>query len=749
MNENAADPRRLVDRDAGGRAADEGAPEALDPAPDAPGPAPDAPGPAPDLALMKQWALEQLPVPLTLCDRHSVRLSVNAAMTRVLGLPEDELLGLLLGRDPQGNRVPTLEGIDEAAQQALRTGEVVTFETHGQAPGDARPHAWMIWVYPVKDPLGRTQGVALAAADSTAQYRARLRLDLLNEAGERIGTTLDLSRTADELAQLATTRFADFVTVDLLDSVLGGEETADAPDEAQQSVLFRRVAHRSVLPGCPEAVIALGCPHTARTSEAIALALAGGRPVLDVVEDADRLGEPGEGPETRWWRADAGERLASVRAHGIHSILSVPLRARGVTLGVANFMRHRTPDLFDDEDQRLALELCGRAAMAVDNARRYTLERQTALALQRALLPERAPFQSAVAVDVASRYLPADPAIGIGGDWFDVIPLSGTRVALVVGDVVGHGIQASATMGRLATAVRTLADADVAPDELLTQLDDLVLRLDEQAGEDELSGARTDLPELGATCLYAVYDPVSRRCAMARAGHPPPVLVAPDGSARYLEAPVGPPLGVGGLPFEVADFEIPEGSALAFYTDGLTEGAERAPEDDLAVFRRAAAPLRPLEDACEDVLAGLLPARRTDDAALLLVRTKGLADDRVADWALVPDPSAAAEARGLVADTLIAWGLQHLGFVTELVVTELVTNAIRYGHPPVRLRLIRDTTLICEVSDTSSTAPHLRRARTFDEGGRGLLIVAQLTRRWGSRQTSTGKTIWAEIPMSR
>jgi len=467
-----------------------------------------------------------------------------------------------------------------------------------------------------------------------------------------------------------------------------------------------------------------------------------------VVEDPERVGEDAADADRWWWRSDAGERAASIRAHGIHSMVTVPLRARGVMLGVANFIRHRTPERYDEEDLRLATELCGRAAVAVDNARRYTHERQTALALQSALLPERAPFRAEAALDVASRYLPAAAAIGIGGDWFDVIPLSGTRVALVVGDVVGHGIHASATMGRLATAVRTLADADIAPDELLTQLDDLVLRLDERPGEDGGPGG-TDPPEVGATCLYAVYDPVSRRCSMARAGHPPPVLVAPDGATRFLEPPVGPPLGVGGLPFEVAEFEIPEGSALAFYTDGLTEGTSRGPEDELAVFRAALAPPgRTLPDACDELLEGLLPARRTDDAALLLVRTKALAADRVAGWTLATEPTAAAEARRAVTDTLAAWDLPDLEYVAELVATELVTNAIRYGNAPVRLRLIRDAALICEVSDASSTAPHLRRARTFDEGGRGLLIVAQLTRRWGSRQTPTGKTIWAEIPMT-
>jgi serine phosphatase RsbU (regulator of sigma subunit) len=210
----------------------------------------------------------------------------------------------------------------------------------------------------------------------------------------------------------------------------------------------------------------------------------------------------------------------------------------------------------------LVEELAARAALCVDNARRYTRERATALALQRSLLPHHAPRQAAV--EVASRYLPADAAVGIGGDWFDVIPLSGARAALVVGDVVGHGIRASATMGRLRTAVRTLADVDLAPDELLTQLDDLVLRMDrEESVDNDTDPAAEDVGEVGATCLYAVYDPVSGRCSIARAGHPPPVLATPDGTVGLLDVPAGPPLGLGGLPFEVAEFDLAAGSVLA------------------------------------------------------------------------------------------------------------------------------------------------------------------------------------------
>lgn len=694
----------------------------------------DATGAA-ELALLKQWALEQLPLPMSLFDQAGISIAVNTAMGRMLGRSASDLLGSRLGEHARESPFPHAERISEAAERVLRTGETVTFETHGQALGDRQPHAWLMSLYPVKNPAGRILGVSLAAVDATEQYRARRRLDVLNEASERIGTTLDLARTADELAQVATEHFADFIVVDLLDSVLSGEEARSG--RHGELLVFRRVAQRSVLPGCPESVVALGALHTYHEQSPTGRALAAGRPLLDRITSMS-LEE---------WGAGVPERAAMIRTFGIHSVLTVPLRARGLTLGVANLCRHRTVEPFEEEDLRLAEDLASRAAVCVDNARRYARERTTALALQRTLLPERAPHQVGSAVDIAFRYLPADPAIGIGGDWFDVIPLSGARVALVVGDVVGHGIQASATMGRLCTAVRTLADVDVAPDELLTQLDDLVLRLDQDAAEQGARASETGVAEVGATCLYAVYDPVSRRCSMARAGHPSPVLITPGGSAEFLEVPAGPPLGLGGLPFEVAEFELPEGSVLAFYTDGLMEAGGDT-EADRGVFREALAGSdRCLEAACDQLLHDLLPERRTDDAALLLARTKALGSDRVASWQPGTEPTAVAQARKWLIRTLAAWNMQELEFVAELVVSELVTNAIRYGCRPIQLRLICDTALICEVSDGSSTAPHLRRARIFDEGGRGLLIVAQLTRRWGTRQTPTGKTIWAEIPL--
>jgi len=318
-------------------------------------------------------------------------------------------------------------------------------------------------------------------------------------------------------------------------------------------------------------------------------------------------------------------------------------------------------------------------------------------------------------------------------------------------------------MGRLRTAVRTLADVDLPPDELLTRLDDLVVHLSAEAeSEAEANGERggTGTPagpgapdlggDIGATCLYAVYDPVSRLCSLARAGHFVPALTCPDGTVTFLDVPASPPLGLGGLPFEATEVELPEGSVLTLYTDGLVEARGRDIEDNLAALRDALAEPNPsLDAACDTVLRALLPSpdRPDDDVALLMARTHALDAAHVATWDVPFDPSAVATLRDNARRRLVAWDLDEAVPITELVVSELVTNAIRYGSPPAQLRLIRNHDLICEVFDSDNTAPHLRRARTFDEGGRGLLLVAQLTHRWGTRQTSGGKTIWAEQPL--
>ncbi|GKQ36458.1 SpoIIE family protein phosphatase [Streptomyces sp. A012304] len=683
------------------------------------------------------WSFTQSPCcALALYDTHLRLRRANTDMERSVALTEEEMRGLRV------NEIVDNAAGDKAERsmaRVLETGEPQYDENFLRAAGETREHAWSVSLSALRDDDGTIRGVCLAAHDMTEQHWARKRLQLIAEAGRRLGRTLDVTRTAQELADMTVPELADFVSVDLLAAL---DDVLERPPEAvavDGPLLLRRAAHRSVLPGTPEAVVAPGEVDVYPQGSAPVESLRSGRAMLHKVTD----------PAISEWIALDPLRAARVREFGIRSVMTVPLSARGTTLGVAVFARHRHPELFGEDDLVLAEELAARAAVSIDNARRYARERATAVTLQRSLLPQRLPEQ--VAVEVASRYLPAGAHAGVGGDWFDVVPLSGARVALVVGDVVGHGLHASATMGRMRTAVRTLADMDLPPDELLTHLDDLVSRL---AGEDE--GARRTgwAPDtsggVGATCLYAVYDPVSRRCCLARAGHPVPAVAAPDGTVEILDLPAGPPLGLGGLPFEAVELELAEGSLLALYTDGLIESRER--DVDVGLRRLCQALGRPapsLDTLCDAVLADLLPQRPVDDVALLLARTRALDASRVATWEVPADASAVAQTRKDAVAQLETWGLGDAAFITELVVSELVTNAIRHAEPPIQLRLIHDNTLICEVTDSSNTAPHLRRARTYDEGGRGLLLVAQLTQRWGTRQGGKGKTIWAEQELGR
>ncbi|MFE7233755.1 SpoIIE family protein phosphatase [Streptomyces sp. NPDC001231] len=681
--------------------------------------------PDPDDPLVRA-ELMQSPCAVAIYDERLRLHGMNAAMADVLGVPADRLRGLRLSEI--GGRRQS-EDFEWHMHRVLTTGRGNDVRTYVPIGGDGQVTAWLARMSPITDRQGRVRGVCVAAHDFTEQYRARERLQLVNEASVRIGTTLDVARTAQELADVCVPALADFVSVDLLDPPEHGGEPLTGP--VTMPVVLRRAAHRSVNAGSPEALASAGRTELYPATSPQGASLVTGHSVVISKESGDL---------EKWLSWDPVRRLHS-RELGVHATMSVPIRARGVTLGVAVFTRFRQPAPFMPDDVLLAEEVTARAAVCIDNARRYSRERETALALQRSLLPRSLPRTAAV--EAASRYLPAARA-GVGGDWFDVIPLSGTRVAMVVGDVLGHGVQASASMGRLRTAVRTLADIDLAPDELLTHLDDVVARLSAEAGAEGRPG------EVGATCLYAVYDPVSRRCTLARAGHPPPVLVPPDGPPRRVELPSGPPLGLGGLPFESVELQLPEGSVLSFYTDGLVESRERDTDAGHRLLCEAlAARSGSLEETCDRVLHTLLPAGgAADDAALLLARTRALPPSQVATWEIPADPSLVAPVRKQVVDQLDDWGLSEAAFTAELVVSELVTNAIRYGTPPIRLRLIHDEShLTCEVSDTTHTAPHLRRAKTWDEGGRGLLLVAQLTRRWGSRHTSEGKTIWAELSL--
>ncbi|MDX5562620.1 SpoIIE family protein phosphatase [Streptomyces sp. ID05-04B] len=736
---------------------------------------------------MSRSVLEQMvgdsPIGIAIVNTDLRFVWSNAALARFGGGPPERRLGLRLA-DVQ----PGLDSVSIEAQmrRVLESGEpVIGYELLGRV--QAAPHretAHMLSFTRLEDERGGPMGVYYTVVDMTERHRARQRLALLDRAGRCIGRSLDITRTAQELADVAVPDFADVVTVDLLEPVLRGAEPVSArstggPDD---SVTLRRAGRRQAGDVGPTADASGGPAGTATVvypaGSPPARCLIDGRPWrVDRLEPDSPRGAPGPddpggpqapggprepgdpqdpgGPRDRDGSHDAyaGTWAAVLPAgSGPPSALIVPVRARGTVLGVTTFLRRDRREPFDEDDLALAEDLVSRAAVCVDNARRYTRERDAALVLQRNLLPRRLPEQDAV--EVAACYRPADELTGLGGDWYDLIPLSGARVALVVGEVPGHGIDAAAAMGRVRTAVRTLAALDLPPAEILAHLDDLVTRMDEEeddAAEDESvpTDARpgTDGRQVaGSACVYVVYDPVDGRCVMAAAGHPAPAVVLPDGSVDFVDLPQGPALGVGGPPFESAELVLPEGSTLALHTDGLlADGEQWTPDTDRERLRQALErPADALGLRCRTVIDALVPARPYDDVALLMARTRRLPAGQVADWELPADPAAVAEARKTASRRLADWGLPELSFTTELVVSELVTNAIRYATGPIRLRLIRGRTLFCGVFDGGATAPHLRHPRATDEGGRGLLLVSQVTQRWGTRFLPEGKVIWAE-----
>ncbi|MFG3658638.1 SpoIIE family protein phosphatase [Streptomyces sp. NPDC047706] len=624
------------------------------------------------------------------------------------------------------------EVIEAMMRQVLQRGATKGYEYRTWLPtdlGEERPCAVSFHCLLGAD--GQALAVCVITADVTESRLARERLATVSEASGRLGSTLDVMQAGQELADLAVPLLADYVAVDLeLSAAFGEGPPMFIGTTGTRLPSLRRAGLASVRRGAPESPWRRGEPIVVPSASPLLAALRTGRSQLEPVL------ESGAGT----WLDRSPALARRLRTYGMHSLMIVPIRTRRAVLGSVLFLRSHEPSSFQEADLRLAEELVNRAALSLDNARRYAREQTAALTLQRNLLPRR--LTGGTAVDVASRYLPADMDHGVGGDWFDVIPLSGARVGLVVGDVVGHGLHAAATMGRLRTAVHTLADMELPPDELLTHLDDTVHRL----GEEECDAPEQVPVTTGATCLYAVYDPATRRCTMASAGHPPPAIVDPYGGVTYPELPTGTPLGVGlGEPVESVELELAEGSILALYTDGLVERRDHDIEAGMHRLATALAePGRSLDDLCDIATKTLPDEPPFDDVTLLLVRTRSLDRSQLASWALPSDHSAVRDARRLAAGQLKEWGLEDLVDPTKLIVGELVTNAITHGTVPIGLRLIRHNVLTCEVFDANSCAPQPRRARTTDENGRGLLLVGKLSRRWGSRSTWGGKVVWAE-----
>ncbi|MGW5430842.1 SpoIIE family protein phosphatase [Streptomyces sp. NPDC004059] len=622
------------------------------------------------------------------------------------------------------------ESIEAVLRQVLETGvpvihrnQRVSWQHH-----PARRHALSLSAFRLEDARGRPAGVAALYVDDTDQLRARRQLDLAHAVAERVGGSLDVVRTAQDLADVLVPAFGELVAVDLAEAVFDGDEPAER--------------------------LGGGDPH--RRSAALAPATADWPPgirrgnLVPPLSDHPLLRRFQRGETVVYGRDDyialfGGPHSAEqYLPHDTHSVMVAPLYARGLTLGAIVVWRTGPSEPFTADEVDLMRQIASRGALAIDNARRYTREHRAAMALQQRLLPPAT--TDTPAAETAGVYLPTNRGGGTSGDWYDAIPLPALRLALVAGDVIGRGIPASATMGRLRAAIQTLADLELEPDELLTRLADLVQRLAAEAppGDHDVTGA---------TCLYAVYDPVTRRCAMASAGHPPPVLVRPDGSAEAVGILPGPPLAVCGMPYETTTIDLEPGSVLALYTDGLVHQGAHDAGDGLQRLTDALAtscrPDRALDETGRALLDNLVDAAPRDDATLMLARTRAVPAEDTAHWQIPADPAAVSDARGWATRQLTSWGLDDLLFPTELIVSELVTNAIRYGRPPAELRLIRHHVLVCEVTDSNTAQPRLRRARTTDEGGRGLFLVAQLAERWGCRHGQNHKTIWSEQPIAR
>ncbi|MFJ2768843.1 SpoIIE family protein phosphatase [Streptomyces sp. NPDC087300] len=558
------------------------------------------------------------------------------------------------------------------------------------------------------------------------EYAAvREHLEFLNEVSGRIGSSLDLSRTIVEVSKAVVPRFTDVAGTYLREQVIAGEGFPEGPPD--ETTMWHRVAvEHTDEPGRWDDVVPVGesMPFPAHTP--FFQCMTSGDPVL-----VPRITEEmGNAIASQFEKRD----IRPLINH--RSMLLVPLKARNVVLGFMILLRHRERPVFNDMDRVTGAELAARAGLVLDNARMYTYQESVADTLQDSMLPHIQPRMPGG--DIATRYLPGTLLGRVGGDWFDSVKLPGSRTALVVGDVMGHGLNSAAMMGQLRTAVQTMAALDLPPEQLLRNLDDLAQRL----GEHYL-----------ATCLYAVYDPIAGELSLANAGHIPPVLVrAEDGRSELLDLPTGAPIGVGGVPFESVRVRVAPGDRLLMCTDGLVEVRGEDIGVGLATLTESAAhPAASMDDACDTIIRALnTRGGRKDDVALLMARLNGIAAQDVAHWRLTADPAEVGRARALVRAQLRDWSLDALADTAELLVSELVSNVVRHSRSErLTLRLVRSAVLMCEVEDDDHTLPTLLSAGGADEFGRGLRVVSALAKEWGTSRTNAGKTVWFELALPR
>ncbi|MFI1736597.1 SpoIIE family protein phosphatase [Streptomyces sioyaensis] len=588
---------------------------------------------------------------------------------------------------------------------------------------------------PAGPPPARSAHPGESGEVAAARQAGGDRLRFIGAATRRIARGIDLDEIVLGLCRATVPTFADAILVYLRDPLPVGDERPTGP-------VVLRLRRTDRIPEEPDTNG--GRLPMLPAQPDLGPAMGGSAAELAEVQPGGPLAEVLRGVRPLFGEAQAARTALpellgpDPRLPGGHRVILAPLRGRRRVIGAAVFLRRPDRPAFEPDDLLVAAQLATHTALGVDKAVLYGREAYIADALQRTMLPDSLPQPTGVRL--ASRYLPAAETARVGGDWYDAIPLPGSRVALVVGDVMGHSMTSAAIMGQLRTTAQTLAGLDLPPQEVLHHLDEQAQRL----GTDRM-----------ATCMYAVYDPVAHRITIANAGHPPPVMLHRGGRAEVLRVPSGAPIGVGGVDFEAVELDAPAGATLVLYTDGLVEsrirdvwtGIEQLRERLAETARLTGPNPPPLEPMCDEVLDMLGPGDRDDDIALLAARFDGIAPSDVAYWYLDPKAQTAGQARRLARRALARWGLDELTDQLELLVSEVVTNAVRYAERPITLRLLRTDVLRCEVGDDVPQLPRLRQARPSDEGGRGLYLVNRMARRWGATRLSMGKVVWFELSM--
>lgn len=661
---------------------------------------------------------------------------VNDALADFNGIPARDHIGRTVSEVVR----PADRGeYEKHLRKVLETGEplhnvLISGRTEGHRDRD---RVWSVTFFRLTYADGRVLGLGGLIVDVTQRQTAlleasavRQRLDLVNKAGSKVGTTLSMAETARELTQFVVPDFADVATVEMRGDFLDGDRFPDPVRDvttvrvAGRSRLGRTHGERQREPLPSETVREFVHPVGSPAHES----LCSGRPWYD-----EKLAD---GPRTEVTSAQ-GE--PGVEDDGLGSVVMVPLVARGRCLGLVTFGRSVDRDPLDEEDRLVAEELTARTALSLDNARMYDDERRVALALQRNMLPSGKDLPERPGLEVGYHYWSTSRSANVGGDWFDVIPLSGHRVALVVGDMMGHDIHAAAGMGQLRTAMHTLARLDLEPVDLLKRLDNIV----------EFSPAMQH-----ATCVYAVYNTVTRECSVANAGHPAPMLRQADSTTAMIEVGSGIPLGVGIVKpdFAVTDLVLPEGGTLVLYTDGLIERRGKDIDDGIESLRVALSEPGPsilsVQQWCDSVVGELTDWTDGDDLAVLMARATPMPEHRSARWAVAPEPSAPSRARALVGRTLREWGLDELVDTTQLLTNELVTNAYRHARGEIGLQMAKGGTLVVEVSDRDERLPHRAEATPEGQWGRGLTLVDGLAQKWGARSITSGKVVWFELSLT-